>query len=235
MSAATLVKPGDIVCRGNFHTRYVIVSVSEDSPENALVRMKSTKSGRTETERLHRLRWPGEAPGQEAKPIVSSAREVDRASGASASWALCNNCGSAHRTPNTALNWWWCAGCQRTTSHHHVGKADDFAERDNEAHNKALRLLHATEQMLDTLGIDLRRRPMPEAAKMQAMRSEVGRRWLIVLADDLTVPEQVEYLGRAWRYLAPVNEERWVTGNWRRGTAGTEYCSLIWDRERNQP
>ena len=55
----------------------------------------------------------------------------------------------------------------------------------------------------------------------------------ISLAADLTVAEQVDYLGRAWRTLLPAAEPRWLQP-WTQDEEDPEmeWCSFWWRRDR---
>lgn len=214
-------EPGDVVTRYAGAAHFQVIEV--DEPRNPVaftrVRMRSLRSGHRFSEQIGWLHWV-EEDGSTGDPIVpNSVRDApttDRQGEKAVAWMMCRTCGAAVRSDTPGILWYWCAGCGRTSEHLAVGVTDDKAERDNEKRRVLLRQLRATEDLLDQLGIRLRRKKgMDRAARVHVERGRGATHRFIYLADDLTVAEQVEYLGYAWRYLAPVNDERWTEDTWR--------------------
>ena len=118
---------------------------------------------------------------------------------------------------------------------------EDWQEEVNREHTAQMRLwldqIEATENLLDTLGVRLDRRPMTDyCARLLAQRGPGWMDWSITLADDLSVPDQLDYLASAWEAILPAYEH-WGgrTDWWEVDEQNPQVLrlDLVWSRKEN--
>lgn len=210
--ASRALRPGEVVTVTGA-VLYEVLKVDEHSygiERSCCVTLRSLKSGRRVTRFAGQLWWPSDEPGKLGEPIVPSTTPI-----AAPAWFTCNRCcnprQATERDDDARLG---CAACGTRTPHTRVGGTEAQVRE----HDARLRRLQATEDMLEALGIRLRRSGQVAAARrgaeVWADRGRGNTTWFIDLADDLTVREQLHYLARAWAYLSPAQEPRWTEGSW---------------------
>ncbi len=160
--------------------------------------------------------------------------------------ALCCHCGavrtvSAHCLMDRELR---CAACKTARNHAVLGYGliEDWREGVNRENTAQVRQwldqVDATEAVLDTLGVRLDRRPMTDAcARLLAKRGPGWMDWLVTLADDLSVLDQLDYLASAWEAILPAYEDWTGRADWWEADERNPQVlrlDLVWSRKEDQ-
>lgn len=123
--------------------------------------------------------------------------------------------------------WMHCPTCDRSTVHDNWDRRArcDFGEEENERKREALaanlRALDESLDMLEQLGVrvamceDLVAEGQGIVFRVTAERGRGRTTWFIELASNLSIADQVTYLGVAWQEMLPANQPIWLE-NWDR-------------------
>jgi hypothetical protein len=156
--------------------------------------------------------------------------------------ALCNECGdvrtakAAYLALGSGHRPLRCDACGRATEHYRAPTEFESDWRESRSKKSATLLaqLQASLAMLDQLGIRFDYVDTDEwAVGVWRERGRGSEAAGISLAADLTVGEQVDYVGRAWRYQLPAAEARWLDAWYEHEEdPEMEWRSLSWKRDR---